>query len=345
MPTEGMPKIPWRVNIKQQGILKPPTTFPKLERMGLIATEESCVGSTHDSKTGKGWKKMFVSQCTFWQIDARIFLFTLSPAHFSPYPGGTPFPSRPVSQVGTPAISPKDEKQAIWGGNAPGPFASNSHLPTYYPPPPPQYTFTGPIRHPIRPKPPAQGATFYQRYIPSVDSYISFRTASLSDQPPAYSGPSSNSSTYVPPKSGISPAALAMTAITTTPSDLDLLVDWMNQPRVSAMWGCQGPKEKQEEFLKARLDDKHSFPIIGTWNGKPFGYFEIYWVKEDKLGRYVTGRESSHYDRGIHALVGEQSLRGAHRAKIWISALVHYCWLADFRTQRVLLEPRVDNEK
>jgi hypothetical protein len=31
--------------------------------------------------------------------------------------------------------------------------------------------------------------------------------------------------------------------------------------------------------------------------------------------------------------------------KIWLSALVHYCWLADSRTERVMLEPRVDNEK
>ena len=129
------------------------------------------------------------------------------------------------------------------------------------------------------------------------------------------------------------------------PSDTQLLHDWMNQPRVSSAWGVQGPIEVQREFLTNGLNDKHSFPAIGCWDGKPFGYFEIYWVKEDKLGRFVTGRESSHYDRGIHALVGEQEFRGAHRVKIWLSALVHYCWLADLRTQRVLLEPRVDNRK
>ena len=129
------------------------------------------------------------------------------------------------------------------------------------------------------------------------------------------------------------------------PTDIELLNDWMNQPRVSAMWGVQGPIEVQEKFLTKALDDRHSFPVIGCWDGKPFGYFEIYWVREDPLGRFVTGRDSSYYDRGIHALVGAQEFRGPERAKIWISALVHYCWLADNRTQRVMLEPRVDNHK
>jgi RimJ/RimL family protein N-acetyltransferase len=82
---------------------------------------------------------------------------------------------------------------------------------------------------------------------------------------------------------------------------------------------------------------------MGCWDGKPFGYFEIYWVKEDNLGKYLP--IVSDYDRGFHCLVGEQEFRGAHRVKIWLSALVHYCWLADNRTERVMLEPRVDNEK
>ena len=101
----------------------------------------------------------------------------------------------------------------------------------------------------------------------------------------------------------------------------------------------------QEALLRNGLNDKHSFPVIGCWDGKPFGYFEIYWAKEDQIGRFVTGRESTHYDRGIHVLVGEQEFRGAHRVRVWLSSLVHYCWLADNRTQRVVCEPRVDNEK
>jgi hypothetical protein len=31
--------------------------------------------------------------------------------------------------------------------------------------------------------------------------------------------------------------------------------------------------------------------------------------------------------------------------RVWLDALVHYCWNADNRTETLILEPRVDNEK
>ena len=361
MPEEGRPKGQWRINIKREGICKGKHLFPKLERMGLIASEESYVGANPDERSGAGWSKMFVSQQSFWQLDPRIFLFTLSPTQHSPFPGTSPFPSRPGSpnREGTPLPSPRlpdgigadSTQHGLWSQpHSPGPFTSGSHLPTYYPPPPPQFTFTNNIRHPIRPKPPSQGQTIYTRYVPSVGQYLSFRTASMSSKSPTYRGPMSGGSggtpNFLPPNSGISSANLpSLGNMNICPSDRDLLHDWMNQPRVSAFWGVQGPASVQEEFLEKALSDKHSFPVIGCWDGKPFGYFEIYWVKEDHLGRHLTGSDVDNWDRGLHALVGEQEFRGAHRVKIWASALVHYCWLADPRTQRVLMEPRVDNEK
>jgi len=127
-------------------------------------------------------------------------------------------------------------------------------------------------------------------------------------------------------------------------SDVELLHKWMNDKRVAEFWGEAGPQSHQQEFLEKALSHKHSFPVIGCWDGKPFGYFEIYWVKEDILGKYLGG-EVDDYDRGLHCLVGEQEFRGPHRVKLWLSALVHFCWMADLRTNTVMLEPRVDNTK
>jgi N5-hydroxyornithine acetyltransferase len=126
-------------------------------------------------------------------------------------------------------------------------------------------------------------------------------------------------------------------------SDVDLLHKWMNEPRVSHYWGEQGPKSHQEEFLRRGLKSKHSIPLIGCWDGRPFGYFEIYWAKEDALGRQLG--DVGNYDRGIHCLVGEQEFRGPQRVRIWLSALVHHCWLTDNRTEVIMMEPRVDNQK
>lgn len=358
VPESGRPKGDWRVNIKREGIFKSKLLFPKLERMGLISTEESCVGTSTDDRSGHGWKRMFVSQRAFWQLDARIFLFTLTPTSHSPFPGTTPLPSRPsspnrdtsdqASPKRTPDIAGMEPSHGLWSAPSPGPFASASHLPTFYPPPPPQYIITNGVRHPVRPRPPAQGQIFYTRHIQSVGQFLSFRTASLSTKSPPHRGPMSAGTppNFLPPNSGVSSSTLpTLGNITINPSDLDLLHDWMNNPRVNAAWGVAGPIESQETFLKDNMKNKHSFPVIGCWDGKPFGYFEIYWVKEDQLGRHVDSRGLGNWDRGIHVLVGEEGFRGEHRVKVWLSALVHYCWLADQRTENVFLEPRVDNEK
>lgn len=345
----GRPKGEWRININREGIFKGKVVLPKLERMGLVASEDSTVGCAQEENSPEGWTRMFVSRTTFWQLDPRIYLFTLSPLSNSPFPSGSPYPSRPSSpSYGNEHRREKQMEQAspgLWSPSAPGPFHSSSHLPTYYPPPPAQYVITNHVRHPVRPKPPRQGEVFYTRYIPSVGQYLSFRVASCSPKPLHHRGPTSTGVSMSNRNSAIAsePATPCMGSWTAGKTDAEYLHKWMNDERVSHFWGTAGPQEHQEQFLRNGLQSKNSFPVMGCWDGKPFGYFEIYWVKEDNLGKYLP--IIGDYDRGFHCLVGEQEFRGAHRVKIWLSALVHYCWLADNRTERVLLEPRVDNEK
>jgi len=118
----------------------------------------------------------------------------------------------------------------------------------------------------------------------------------------------------------------------------------MNDPRVDKFWGCAGPMSIQESFLMNNLESKHSFPAIGLWDGKPFGYFELYWVKEDILGSHL-GDSAGDFDRGVHVLVGEDEFRGKHRVLCWITALAHWAMTQDYRTNSFVLEPRVDNER
>lgn len=352
VPEPGLPKGDWRINIKRDGVFKGRNLLQKLERMGLITNEDSSVGlNSSELRDPTGWSRMFSSRRGFWQIDARVFLFTLPPANASsPFPSSSPRASRSASPCkDSHGNSPRPD---IGGTSSPleslnnsvacygGPFTSGSHLPTYFPPQPLHYVVTDGIRHPMRQKPPRQGEIFYVRYIPSVEQYLSFRVPILStkdNHPPTPSVPSMpfhmQSHSPTPSQSSNGP-----------PSDLETLHRWMNIDRVNAAWGVAGPHSVQEQFLRNRLSSRNSFPVLGCWDNRPFGYFEIYWVKEDPVARPLGGYIDN-WDRGLHCLVGEEEFRGPHRVAIWLSALVHYCWLADMRTQTVLMEPRVDNER
>ena len=120
-------------------------------------------------------------------------------------------------------------------------------------------------------------------------------------------------------------------------NDTSLIQTWMKKPRVSEFWG-----EYEDKFLPNALNQPNCFPVIGLWDGVPFGYFEVYWVKEDILGKHI-GSDADDWDRGIHVFIGEEWARG--RVPIWLTGLVHWCLTSDYRTMSVCLEPRVDNAR
>lgn len=345
---EGRPRGPWRINIKRDGVLRGRNLIPKLERMGLIASLDSAVGWSVDDN-GEEWANMYVSQNMFWQMPPGLFLFSPEPTrrNHGSLPG-SPVSSRPGSPArhlekthatSNSITSPAFHLSADVPGAPPpqtlaasptfpiGPYYSSSHLPTYYPPPPLQYTFSNNIRHPVRPKPPRMGEVFYTRFVPSMGQYLSFRVASSSPKPVPYLGPVASSETNA--------ATSSERNHLTTLCDIVLVQMWLSSPRVSKFWGGYVPN-----FLTNALASRHSFPVIGMWDGVPFGYFEIYWVKEDNLGRYIDADE---WDRGIHVFIGEEWARG--RVQAWMSSLVHWIFCSDNRTQSVCMEPRVDNER
>ncbi|KAI0384881.1 acyl-CoA N-acyltransferase [Hypomontagnella monticulosa] len=325
-PLEARPKGDWRIRIKREGVLRTRNMMPKMERMGLISSLDSAVGES-SSESNHGWDQMFVTRRAFWQIHSGLFLFTLQPLKQSSSYPGSPNNSRPTSPVrsetGNIATLSNHLSVEVPVNSSVGPYNSASHLPTYFPPAPLQYIITNNVRHPLRQKPPHMGEIFYTRFIPTVGKYLSFRVASLSPKPVPCLGP-------------ITPGEREHTHLNTL-SDTSLLQMWLANPRVSKFWGGYYPN-----FLSNALQSRHSFPAIGMWDGVPFGYFEIYWVKEDNLGRYM-GNEAQDFDRGIHVFIGEEWARG--RVPQWLSSIVQWCFQADCRTMNICLEPRVDNAR
>lgn len=163
------------------------------------------------------------------------------------------------------------------------------------------YEMTGGIRHPRRA--PYRDGVVYTREIPAFGHRLTLRTASIE-------------------------------------SDLPLLHRWLNEPRVNVFWGEAGGIDAHRAYLERQLTSPHVHPLIGAFDDEPFGYFEAYWAKEDRISPFA---EPGEHDRGLHMLVGPTRWRGARCVAAWLPSLVHYLFLDDPRTQAVVCEPRHDN--
>jgi acetyl CoA:N6-hydroxylysine acetyl transferase len=165
------------------------------------------------------------------------------------------------------------------------------------PPFPLRYVMSNGKRHPQRPVKPE--GLVYERFIPWLGKTVSFRA--------------------------LDPER-----------DLHLFHRWMNDPRVDAFWSEAGSVEKHRDYLSKLKADPHMLCLIGCFGGEPFGYFEIYWAKENRIAPFY---DVDDYDRGWHVAVGEDAYRGRAFISAWLPSLMHYMFLDDCRTQRIVGEP------
>lgn len=145
----------------------------------------------------------------------------------------------------------------------------------------------------------------YRRYIPEIDQTLSFRSADPE-------------------------------------RDLDTFHEWHNQPRVYDLWELNQSKEELKQYLIKGLADPHQIPLILELNEEPVGYFEVYWTAEDRLAPYY---EYEAYDRGFHFLIGNKKFLGAKNTNAALRAISHFMFLDDPRTQKLLAEPRSNNQR
>ncbi|KZE29034.1 acetyltransferase [Chelatococcus daeguensis] len=176
-------------------------------------------------------------------------------------------------------------------------------LPSPTAPYPQHLVMTGGRRHPLRPMKPT--GMVYARFIPWLGGVLSLRAA-------------------------------------TVEADAARLNRWMNDPRVAAVWAEEGDLDKHRAYLGGLIADPHMLPLIVSFNGEPFGYFEVYWAKENRLGPFY---DAQNYDRGWHVLIGEDGFRGRPWVTAWLPSLMHYIFLDDCRTERIVGEPRADHQQ
>lgn len=145
----------------------------------------------------------------------------------------------------------------------------------------------------------------YRRYIPSIAKTLTFRTVDIE-------------------------------------RDLEKFYNWHNQPRVYDLWDLNKSKEDLKVYLTKGLQDPHQIPMIMEFDGEPAGYFEVYWAAEDRLAPYYDYQA---YDRGFHFLIGEPQFLGSENTGQAVRSIMHFIFLDDPRSMRVVAEPRSDNKK
>ncbi len=89
-------------------------------------------------------------------------------------------------------------------------------------------------------------------------------------------------------------------------------------------------------------NDPHMIPTFVELDGVAVGYYEMYWTLEDRLGPYYP---ADAFDRGFHFLIGETSALGFQNTDAIVKSALHFLFLDDPRTRRVMAEPRHDNKK
>lgn len=117
---------------------------------------------------------------------------------------------------------------------------------------------------------------------------------------------------------------------------------WQNTPHVAEAWNEEGTREEHDAYLRERREDPHVEPLVGTLDGTPFAYVEVYWAREDRIGPHC---DPGPYDQGLHLLVGEPSFLGGGRTAAWMRATFHFMFLREPRTTRLVGEPDAGNDR
>ena len=154
-------------------------------------------------------------------------------------------------------------------------------------------------------RPPKPAGVVYRRYLPALDSTFTLRSVDVGE-------------------------------------DTERFHRWMNSDRVARFWDLRGTREEHAAYLEAQCADPHVHPLIGCFDDRPFAYFEVYWAKEDRIAPFYDAHD---FDRGLHLLVGERDAHGPGKLHAWFNSVLHYMFLDDPRTQRVVGEPRIDNTR
>ncbi|WP_441952529.1 GNAT family N-acetyltransferase [Nocardia sp. 2TAF39] len=119
-------------------------------------------------------------------------------------------------------------------------------------------------------------------------------------------------------------------------SDTELIAHWMRQPRLVAAWEQDWPTERWYRHLKAQVEGTYSRPVIGTFRGRPGGYFEFYRSAQDSI---ATVYDADPYDIGLHVAAAEDDLVGRGLGPRLLPRVVASLFELEPECKRLMVDP------
>jgi acetyl CoA:N6-hydroxylysine acetyl transferase len=98
--------------------------------------------------------------------------------------------------------------------------------------------------------------------------------------------------------------------------DLERFNRCMDDRAVAIPWREEGKPARHRAYLQAFSADPHLTPLIANFDGEDFGYFEVYWAKENRIAPF---HEVDDFDHGWHVLIGGKPFVAAWLPSILIS--------------------------
>ncbi|HJT96583.1 MAG TPA: GNAT family N-acetyltransferase [Mycobacterium sp.] len=118
--------------------------------------------------------------------------------------------------------------------------------------------------------------------------------------------------------------------------DAEMLSEWMNRPHLAEAWEYAWPPQRWQRYLRAQLDGEYSRPFVGSFQGAPFGYIELYRAAKDSIApRY----DAEPHDIGLHAAIAEHKFVNRGIGAIVLPRLVASVFELEPQCRRIMFDP------
>lgn len=118
--------------------------------------------------------------------------------------------------------------------------------------------------------------------------------------------------------------------------DAQMISEWMNRPHLAQAWEYDWPAQRWHRYLEAQLAGEYSRPLIGSIQGQPMAYFELYRAAKDSIAPCY---EADVHDIGLHAAIADLQFLNRGLGPSLFPRVTASIFELDPRCRRIMFDP------